>query len=187
MSVSVEAFKRALANLAGGVVIVTTSDEEGVARGMTATAVCSVSVDPPLVMACMDQGAATHRAVRAAGVFALNLLPARAEKLAARFASNRADKFEGLETSIGDTGAPILADAFAFCDCVVEKTVDAGDHTIFIGRVLGAGHFENDARSPLLYFRGDYGTVAPIDHVRGRRSGEDADPSADATEDDAEA
>ena len=166
MSVSTEAFTSAMANLAGGVVIVTTSAEGGRASGMTATAVCSVSIEPPLVMACMKRGAATHRAVEVSGVFALNLLPARAEALARRFASNRGDKFEGVSTTTGATGAPILTDTMAHCDCTVEKMVAAGDHTIFIGRVRGAASSGDERRRPLLYLRGDYGSIGPLD-IRG--------------------
>ena len=161
VGVTTDAFKGALANLAGGVVLVTTSAEGGEASGMTATAVCSVSVEPPLVMVCMNHATATHRAVHASGVFALNFLAAGAETLARRFASNRPDKFQGLRTTAGTTGAPIIDVALAHCDCTVEQAVTAGDHTIFIGRVVEA-HFETDNDLPLLYFRGDYGSVAPF-------------------------
>ena len=71
---SLAVFKAAMAHLAGGVVIVTTADPAGARHGMTATAVCSVSLEPPLVMACMSRDAATHRAVSVSGAFALNLL-----------------------------------------------------------------------------------------------------------------
>ncbi len=153
-------FREALSHLAGGVVIVTTRDEAGDPRGMTATAVCSVSLDPPLVMACMDRGAATHRAVEASGVFALNILPHSAERLARRFASRSTEKFRGVETVTEASGAPVLAGALSFCDCVVETSVPAGDHTIFIGRVLVAGTGASGA-APLVYSRGAYGSVAP--------------------------
>lgn len=161
MTVSAADYRGALANLAGGVVVVTTSDARGRAQGMTATAVCSVSMRPPLVMACVHREAATHRAIRDSGAFALNLLPERSEALARRFASSRPGKFAGLRTRADATGAPILADALAHCDCTVEKAVDAGDHTIYIGRVVGVGYREDEDRPPLLYFRGGYRSVAP--------------------------
>jgi flavin reductase (DIM6/NTAB) family NADH-FMN oxidoreductase RutF len=128
---------------------------------MTATAVCSVSVEPPLVMACINQSANTHAAVDGSGVFALNILPASEQELAQRFASSEGDKFEGVDVDEGPTGAPLLAAALAHCDCRVERSVSAGDHTIFIGRVLCAASREDGAR-PLLYFRGDYGSVGPL-------------------------
>ena len=161
MTVSAADYRGALANLAGGVVVVTTSDGSGRPRGMTATAVCSVSIDPPLVMACVHREAATHRAIRDSGAFALNLLPEHSEVLARRFASSRPGKFEGLGTTPGATRAPILADAMAHCDCTVERAVDAGDHTIYIGRVVGVGYREEEDRPPLLYFRGGYRSIAP--------------------------
>lgn len=162
MSVSTSEFRGALAHLAGGVVVVTTREDDGIDRGMTATAVCSVSLDPPLVMACMSHETATYRAVQSSGVFALNILPASADGLAGRFATDRDDKFDGVETTAGETGAPILARALAYCDCAVESAVAAGDHTIFIGRVLQAAS-PDEHHLPLLYYRGEYGSIVPLD------------------------
>lgn len=162
---SVAEFRDAMSHLAAGIVIVTTSGPDDTAFGMTATAVCSVSLDPPLVMACMNHQTATHRAVEASGVFALNLLPAGEEGLARRFASSGDDKFAGLGSATRSTGAPILEAALAYCDCSVERSVPAGDHTIFIGRVLDAGVSNPGRATPLLYFRGDYGSIGPVSDV----------------------
>lgn len=158
-------YKRALSHLAGGVVIVTTHGSDGEPRGMTATAVCSVSVEPPLVMACINQSALTHVAVDDSGVFALNILPATERDLAQRFASSSAEKFAGVVVESGTTGSPLLGAALAHCDCEVENSIPAGDHTIFIGRVVAArSRAEGD--QPLLYFRGAYGSVGPIGEAR---------------------
>lgn len=156
-----EAFRGALSHLAGGVVIVTTRGQDDEPRGMTATAVCSVSLVPPLVMACMSHAAATHRAVEESGVFALNLLPVTAERLARRFASADPDKFAGLECEAGVTGAPLLESALAQCDCEVERSVPAGDHTIFIGRVVDVRGDVESLTPPLVYCRGAYGSLTP--------------------------
>lgn len=161
MTVEPAAFREALSHLAGGVVIVTTRGEDGAPRGMTATAVCSVSLAPPLVMACMSHDSSTYHAVEESGVFALNVLAATAERLARRFASSDEDKFEGLGYAVGETGAPLLGDALAHCDCIVERSVPAGDHTIFIGRVIGVARHERP-EAPLLYHRGMYGSVTPL-------------------------
>lgn len=155
------AFRDALAQLVGGVVIVTTRDEADRPRGMTATAVCSVSLTPPLVMACMSHRSSTYRAVQESGVFALNILPATAESLARHFATDVDDKFAGIEIVTDATGAPLLADGLAYCDCEVEDAVVAGDHTIFIGRVIAASA-SADRRLPLLYFQGEYGSIRPV-------------------------
>jgi flavin reductase (DIM6/NTAB) family NADH-FMN oxidoreductase RutF len=163
MAVSPEGFRTALSHLASGVVIVTTRDSDGEPHGMTATAVCSVSLDPPLVMVCLDHDAATHTAVAQSGIFALNLLPASDEALAHRFATQSREKFAELALESGETGAPILARSLAHCDCTVLRSVPAGDHTIFIGRVVDAGVGRTAAGDhsvgPLLYYRGRYGAI----------------------------
>ncbi|MGH7539909.1 MAG: flavin reductase family protein, partial [Gemmatimonadota bacterium] len=129
MSATPDEFRAALSRLAGGVVIVTTRGAGGEPRGMTATAVCSVSLEPPLVMACLNQAAATHGAVARSGVFALNVLPAAAEPLARRFSASIPDKFAELSMTRSHTGAPILEGALAYCECAVVRSVPAGTHT----------------------------------------------------------
>lgn len=162
MTVSEAAFRAALTRLAGGVAIVTSRDRAGAPSGLTATSVCSVSLRPPLVMACVDHDSRTHEAIESSSVFALNLLARADERVARRFSLQSGAKFEGLEVSAGVTGAPLLAGALAYCDCSVVQTVPAGDHTIFVGRVEGAGVAEPDEEEPLLYFRGAYtGLEAP--------------------------
>lgn len=163
MAVNRKGFRTVLSHLAAGVVIVTTRDSEGAPQGMTATAVCSVSLEPPLVMACLDHDAATHAAVAETGVFALNLLSASEEELARRFATQSREKFAGLPLSSSETGAPVLEGVLAYCDCAVVRSVPAGDHTIFIGRVVaaevGADPEGDHPAGPLLYYLGRYGAI----------------------------
>lgn len=159
MSISPDRFRRVLAHLAGGVAVVTSRNPDGTPSGMTATAVCSVSLVPPLVLACLDVGANTHRAVEASGIFALNLLSHRDVELARRFAGEAADKFEGLRVSSAATGAPLLEGTLGYCDCSVLESVAAGDHTIFVGRVEGAELHGEDGSRPLVYYRGRYRTL----------------------------
>jgi flavin reductase (DIM6/NTAB) family NADH-FMN oxidoreductase RutF len=163
MVVSPEGFRTVLSHLAAGVVIVTTRDPEGEPHGMTATAVCSVSLEPPLVMVCLDHDAATHTAVAQSGVFALNLLSASGEALAHHFATQSLEKFAELSFASSETGAPVLEGSLAFCDCSVVRSVPAGDHTIFIGRVIAADVGEDlgkdHSMGPLLYYRGRYGAI----------------------------
>lgn len=161
--VTPEAFRTVLSHLAAGVVIVTTRDAGGEPHGMTATAVCSVSLEPPLVMVCLGHEAATHTAVEQSGIFALNLLSASGEALARHFATQSLEKFAELSVQAGETGAPVFEDALAHCDCSVVRSVPAGDHTIFIGRVISAEVGEDaegdHSRGPLLYYRGRYGVI----------------------------
>ena len=163
MVVNPEGFRTVLSHLAAGVVIVTTLDSEGEPHGMTATAVCSVSLEPPLVMACLNQDAATHTAVAQSGFFALNLLSSSEQALARRFATQSREKFAELSLESSETGAPLLEGALAYCDCAVVRSVPAGDHTIFIGRVVAAEvgtDLEGDhSVGPLLYYRGRYGAI----------------------------
>ena len=163
VSVPPRVFRRVLGRLAAGVAVVTTLDDDR-PRGMTATAICSVSLSPPLVLACLDRSSNTHRAVAASGLYALNLLAEGEEALARRFARDDPTKFDGLELGSAVTGAPLLPEALAWCDCRVEEAVGAGDHTIFVGRVEAAGLGEAAGRRPLVYYRGRYGGVgSPAD------------------------
>lgn len=156
MVVSPERFREVLSRLAGGVAVVTSRHADGSPSGMTATAVCSVSLAPPLVLACLDVGANTHGAVRESGVFALNLLAEGDGDLARRFGLEEERKFEGLAVSRAVTGSPLLERGLGYCDCSVVQAMDAGDHTIFIGRVEAAESHGPSSRAPLLYYRGRY-------------------------------
>ncbi|MFQ5678042.1 MAG: flavin reductase family protein [Gemmatimonadota bacterium] len=161
MSISSERFRRVLGHLAGGVVVVTSRDGDGVPCGMTATAVCSVSLTPPLVLACLEIERNTHRAIQVSGIFAINVLAGEQEVLARRFAETGETKFDGAEATPGVTGAPLLARTLAYCECAVVQAVPAGDHTIFVGQVRAASAAsEEPARAPLVHFRGAYGTLA---------------------------
>jgi flavin reductase (DIM6/NTAB) family NADH-FMN oxidoreductase RutF len=161
MAVAADEFRRALARLAGGVTVVTSRGLNGSPYGLTATAVASVSLDPPLVMACIDRQSHTHTAIETSGLFALNFLRGSQEELARRFASRRDDKFIGIGSHTAETGAPILTDALAWCDCSLEQAVPAGDHTIFVGRVQVAAAAEDDDR-PLVYYLGAYANLEGV-------------------------
>lgn len=150
-------FREAMSRLAAGVSVVATLDAEGAPCGMTATAVCSVSLDPPLVLASLSDEAATHAAVSASRVFSLNFLGRGEERLARRFATSVGGKFEGVRWRSGAaTGSPVLPEALAACECELEKSVDAGDHTLFVGRVVRVTVNRAVSNDPLLYFRGAY-------------------------------
>lgn len=161
MAVSKTRFREVLGHLAAGVAVVTSRAGDGEPRGLTATAVCSVSLDPPLVLACIDHDSSTFRAIRASGVYAINLLGREHASLAALFSEGDADKFGDLDHREASTGAPVLETAVGYCDCRVERAVDAGDHTIFVGAVEEARLLSGEAQEPLLYHLGRYRTAAP--------------------------
>lgn len=152
-------FRRALAELAGGIVVVTSTGHDGVPLGLTATSVCSVSVAPPLVLVCVGGDSATGGAIRASGHFALNFLADGQRSLAARFAVSGVDKFEGVAHRRGGLGLPLLEECLAACECAIERTVEAGDHAIFIGRVVSVRADGNG--TPLLWFRRGFGRLVP--------------------------
>lgn len=168
MTVSAELFRDVLGCLAGGVCVIATREPGGAPRGLTATAVCSVSLEPPLVLVCLGSGSATRDAIAASGLFAVTFLGARDAPLADRFAGDDEDKFEGVPTRELATGAPVLETGLGCCDCVVVQEVAAGDHTVFIGRVEAADVAERADLGPLLRYRGAY--LAPGDG-RGAKAG----------------
>ncbi|HYR08502.1 MAG TPA: flavin reductase family protein [Longimicrobium sp.] len=149
-------FRRVIGHFATGVSVVTSCRRDGEACGLTVSAVSSVSLNPTLVLVCVDQKSETHGWLQAAGHFAVNVLEeGHGETLARRFAGGGAEeKFRGTAWRPERTGAPVLDEALAWMDCRVTAALPGGDHTIFIGEVLAA-----DARegTPLLYYRGGYG------------------------------
>lgn len=152
-------FRRVIGHLAAGVTIVTTCREDGSAAGLTMSAVSSVSLDPTLLLVCVDRSSDTLPFLERAGYFAVNVLEeGKGETLARRFAGGGAEeKFRGVAWRPERTGAPVLDEALAWMDCRVTSAVPAGDHIIFVGEVLAA-----DARegTPLLYYRGGFGRFA---------------------------
>lgn len=153
-------FRRVMGHFATGVTVVTTVDGSGRPCGLTANAVCSVSLDPTLILVCVENGADSHDCIREQGRFAVNILAeGEGETLSRRFASvDVASKFEGVAYRAETGGVPILTDALAWLDCRVRQEVPAGDHTIFIGEVM-AGDAEEG--TPLVYYRGGYGRFVP--------------------------
>jgi flavin reductase (DIM6/NTAB) family NADH-FMN oxidoreductase RutF len=150
-------FRRLRGLLAASVTVVTTRDREGQPRGLTATAVCLVSQEPPLLLVCIDRQAECHEAFVTAEVFAVNLLREGQEALSRRFARKDARKFEGISHREGAIGAPLLAGVLASVECRVRARYAGGDHTIFVGEAVHsvvAPPEEPDV--PLLYFRGGY-------------------------------
>ncbi len=153
-------FRRLLGHWATGVAVVTTTrPADARPCGLTANALASVSLDPPLVLVCVDRAADTHDCIATTGAFAVSMLPEDGERLARRFAGDEVeDKFDGVAYRTEATGAPVLAEALAWVDCGLAASHPAGDHTIFVGEVVAG-----DARegTPLLFYRGGYGRFTP--------------------------
>jgi len=153
-------FRSVLGRFASGVTVVTVRDSQHFDHGMTVSAFCSLSLEPPLVLVCIEKSASLHSVLatgNTASRFAVNILESKQEELARRFAEEHPDRFDGVGFSRGITGAPILDDCLAIIECEVQSRHSAGDHTIVIGTVIGSA--TNDG-SPLLYYRGGYATLA---------------------------
>ena len=151
-------FRNVLGCYPTGVTVVTACRADGEPAGLTANSFTSVSLDPPLILVCIDHGAASHDAILESGAFAVNILPDRAEGVSKVFAGkDRDDRFRNLAWRQGDTGSPILDDAVAWLDCRVHQTHVAGDHTIVVGRVVA---LEGREGAPLVYHRGRYARIA---------------------------
>ena len=146
-------FRSVMGNFATGVTVVTVATPDGPV-GMTANAVCSLSLDPVLLLVCFDNAARTLPVVRETGRFGVNVLAAGQEQLARLFASKRPEreKFAGVAHSVND-GIPVIDGVLAWVGCRLVRLVPGGDHTIGIGAVEAA---EAGGGEPLLWFRGSY-------------------------------
>ncbi|WLQ68704.1 flavin reductase family protein [Streptomyces glycanivorans] len=133
-------FRAAMASLAAPVTVVTCYDEAGNPRGLTASAVSSLSLDPPLILVCLDRGSRTHDVLVAANAFTLHLLGPENEDLARTFAGPTDQRFGNVRLASGPTSrhAPQLADSSLRLTCARHDTIEAGDHTILVGRVAAS-------------------------------------------------
>jgi flavin reductase (DIM6/NTAB) family NADH-FMN oxidoreductase RutF/DNA-binding IclR family transcriptional regulator len=152
-------FRTVLGQYPTGVCVVTAMDPESGPAGMVVGSFTSVSLDPPLVAFFPDKSSNSWPRIRRAGAFCVNILGADQEDVCRTFASKTADKFAGTPVVQGVTGSPVLEEAVARIDCVLESVTEAGDHYIVLGRVkdLQLGK----PRLPLIFFQGGYGRFTP--------------------------
>jgi flavin reductase (DIM6/NTAB) family NADH-FMN oxidoreductase RutF len=149
-------FRHAMGHFATGVTVVTSVDDDGEPIGTTASAVTSLSLNPPLVLVCFDRGSVTLRAIHGHGAFVVNVLAAPQQHLSANFARRGlAAVWDGVRHRPGPTGSPRLEGVLASLECTVENRLPGGDHEIVIGRVRDIEVGE-DGAAPLLYWRGSY-------------------------------
>lgn len=163
MIITPDLFKSAMRQLAAGVCLVTTLDTQGRRSGLTATAVCSVSAEPPVLLVCVNQGNSSYAAIRQSGYFAVNVLAAADVELADRFAGavSGESRFDAGQWTQSETGAPLLVSALAAIDCRLIEVADMGSHGVFFGEVVAIG-LHDDAGGPLLYGAGSYGRFATL-------------------------
>lgn len=145
--------RNALGRFATGVTVVTTRTPRGKLEGLTANSFSALSLDPPLVLWSLRQGAPSLESFLRAGRFTINVLAAEQWELSRRFATPRPDKFEEVGFSSGLGGCPVLTGSLATFECETQNTVEGGDHLIFLGRVLRTMYREGE---PLLFSGGRY-------------------------------
>ncbi|MEA2783663.1 MAG: hypothetical protein QOK29_5226 [Rhodospirillaceae bacterium] len=153
-------FRAALSRWASGITIVTAAGPQG-PTGITVSSFASLSLDPPLVLACIARSSGSHDALVTADGFGVHLLSREQRELSAHFARAGIDKFAGLAHEVGPYGAPLLPVGLARLVCAREAALDGGDHTILVGRVTRAEVPElDDLGDPLLHYNRGYRALA---------------------------
>ena len=157
-AVEQQVFRDVIGRFASGVTVITTA-VDGVRFGTTASAVSSLSMEPPMLLVCLNRTSETQGAVTKAGVFGVNILAEGQEELAYRFARKSPDKFDSVAVETGRTGVPLLSDALANLECHLAESVAGGSHTVFLARVAVAKGRDG---APLTYFRGKFGRLENV-------------------------
>jgi flavin reductase (DIM6/NTAB) family NADH-FMN oxidoreductase RutF len=157
MTVSKEEFRTALSRFVSGVTVVTALDNHSRPAGITVSAFSSVSLEPPLVLACINKHASLHDYLVEGIHFAVNILSEDQEHLSRQFASKYEARFNGAGYKQGVSGAPLLEGALAHIECRVVHAYPGGDHTILVGEVESIGVCDH---KPLVYYRGGYTQLA---------------------------
>jgi flavin reductase (DIM6/NTAB) family NADH-FMN oxidoreductase RutF len=150
-----EEFRDVIGHFASGVTVIT-AFHDGKPFGTTASAFTSLSLEPPMVLVCMNKTSETGMAIHAAGHFAVNILSEEQQEEAKRFAGKGENKFDGLETAPGIWGEPLLPGSLATLECQVTEETTGGTHWVFLAEVL-KGSTGNGA--PLAYWRGAFGRL----------------------------
>lgn len=151
MAFDSRAFRNALGQFATGVSVITVKGPEGL-HGMTANAFSSVSLDPPLVLVCIDKRNRTHALIEEVGKFGVSILAEEHEDVSRHFAGARDIPID-VTFIEEEVGTPVIKEALAWLDCTVWKTYDGGDHTIVVGKVEA---LDAPGGKPLLFFQGAY-------------------------------
>ncbi|MDQ3986492.1 MAG: flavin reductase family protein [Actinomycetota bacterium] len=148
MAVAPEEYRQALRKFASGITVVTVASNERF-HGMTASSFAAVSLQPPLILVCLEKSSTTRSFVLESRTFAVNFLSDFQESLARTFSQSGEKPFGELKYRLGRTGAPLLEGAIAWIECSVNDVLEAGDHDVFIGEILAADQREG---APLVYF-----------------------------------
>jgi len=167
-----KAFREALGFFPTGIAVITAAFQDASHIGITVNSFTSVSLDPPLVLWCIDRRSRRYPHFAQAPGFTVSILASGHKAVSARLAGAGEHSLDGIALIPTELGPPALADSLAIFECARESVQDAGDHAILIGRVLRFARHEG-AGAPLVYYRGRYGALArggPPDGLPGRRA-----------------
>lgn len=153
MSLDPDSYRAVLGRFASGVTVVTSRDHDGRDVGMTVSAFCSVSLEPPLILVCLDRTARMEPLLAEGTPFVVNILAAGQEALSRRFSGTDPNRFEGVGFSRAQGGVALLDDVLAHLECRTAHRYAGGDHTIVVGQVESATVHPD---APLLYYRSGY-------------------------------
>lgn len=148
-----ESFRRSCAAFATGITVTTVRGADGSPQGLTANSFTSVSWDPPLVLVCVDKRASVYEHFASAAAYAIHVLSEEQRELSVRFASPGVDRFAGLAWEPGEFDTPVIGGCLAVLECEIVSSVEAGDHTMFLGAVRKTACREG---RPLVYFNSGY-------------------------------
>ncbi len=148
-----EHFRNVIGHFASGVSIITVN-HKGIDYGITASAVSSLSLEPPMLLICVNQSTGTCHAISGEKSFAVNILTKSQKELGLQFARANTDKFSGVDFKYGELGNPILENTLAQLECRVVEEVTGGTHSVFLAEVVKANTTVGD---PLVYYRGKFG------------------------------
>ena len=152
MSIDEAGFKQAMSHFASGVTIVT-AEHDGKQYGLTVASFASLSLNPPLVLVCVEKSVKSHDAIAAARAFGVSILEEGQADISGRFASRVDDKFTGVDVRRGSIGVPLIEGAICTLECRLTQQLPGGDHSIFVGEVVDAQTSEG---KPLVYYRSGY-------------------------------
>ena len=153
MAIDPRELRNVFGAFATGVTVITTADASGKPFGLTANSYTSLSLDPPLVLVCVDKKVDCYACFEQSKVFAINFLAEDQAQLSTRFATKGIEKFEGVPTRPGSLGVPLLEGAIGHIECKLVSGYEGGDHTIYVGEVQTAAA---SGDRPLLFFKGKY-------------------------------
>lgn len=158
MSIDQSVFRKVLGRFATGITVVTALDDDRSPIGLTVNAFTSLSLDPPLVLFCLDKRNASRSAFTKGKCFTLNMLGEEQQDVSVTFSSPVEDRFASVPIETLETGVPILTGCIANLECLVDAVHEGGDHLIIVGRVEKLFHAESGR--PLLYYNGRYARIS---------------------------